>query len=115
MSTTELAARMGTSQSRISALEHGEVQGTVKLETLRRAAEALDCDLVYALVPRTSLAEAVRTQARRKAAAHLQQVQHHMRLEDQAVSDGDDADELDDFASRIIDRRGLWTEQSYRR
>lgn len=109
MSTTELAARMGVTQSRISAVEQGEVAGTIKLETLRRAAEALDCDLVYALVPRTTLSESVHRQARRKAEAHLRTVQHHMRLEGQAVT-GDVEDELEDVVSALIDRRGLWSD-----
>lgn len=108
MSTTELAARMGVTQSRVSVIEQGETRGTIKLETLRRAASALDCELVYALVPRTSLSEAVRSQARRKAAGHLRNVQHHMRLEDQAVT-GTGEDELEDVARELIDRRGLWT------
>jgi predicted DNA-binding mobile mystery protein A len=109
MSTTELAARMGVTQSRISALERGEVEGTIKLETLRRAAAALDCDLMYALVPRTPLSEAVRRQARRKAAAHLRTIRHHMRLEDQEVA-GSNVDDLQDAVDRLIDRRGLWAD-----
>jgi len=111
MSTTELAARMGITQSRVSAIEHGEAQGTIKLETLRRAAEALECDLMYVLVPRTTLSDAVHRQARRKAAAHLRNVQHHMRLEDQAVL-GAEEDELEDVVRELIDRRGLWSTPS---
>ena len=60
MSSTELAARIGVSQQRVSQIEQGELQETITLETLRRAANALDCDLVYVLEPRTSLDEAVR-------------------------------------------------------
>ena len=52
MSGTELAARMGVGQSTVSGLEQGEVQGTIRLDTLRRVADALDCDLVYYLSPR---------------------------------------------------------------
>jgi len=110
MSTIEFAARLGVGQSRVAALEHGEAAGSIKLETLERAAEALDCDLVYALVPRTTLDEAVRAQARHKAVRHLARVGHHMRLEDQAVSDGDAAAELDELGARFVDRRGLWSE-----
>src|SRR5450755_849942 len=71
MSTTELAARMGISQSRIPELERGEVAGSVKLDTLGRAANALDCDLVYVLVPRTTLESSVHAQAQRQATARL--------------------------------------------
>lgn len=110
MSSTELAARMGISQQTVADLERSELHDTIKLETLRRAADALDCDLTYVLVPRTSLDDAVRAQARRKAARHLKPVAHHSRLEDQSVGNDDAAAELDDFASRFIDRRGLWSD-----
>lgn len=110
MSSTELAARMGVSQQTVPDLERSELHNTIKLETLRRAADALDCDLAYVLLPRTSLDEAVSAQARRKAARHLTPVAHHSRLEDQSVSDDAATAELDEFAARFIDRRGLWSD-----
>ena len=110
MSTTELAARMGVIQQGISEFERNEVQGTIKLATLMRAADALDCDLVYILLPRTSLDEAVRTQARRKALSLVRSVAHHSRLEDQSISDDATGDQLDELTNKLIDRRGLWSE-----
>ncbi len=110
MSSTELAARIGVSQQRVSQIEQGELQETITLETLRRAANALDCDLVYVLEPRTSLDEAVREQAHKKAALHLDPLAHHSRLEDQALSNEDEASQLREFASRFIDRKGLWSD-----
>lgn len=112
MSATELADRMGVVQSRITAIEHGEVAGTIKLDTLRRAANALDCDLYYALVPRTPLNDAVHDQARRKAVVVLEGVAHHMRLEDQNVSERDRDDAVASLAEELIDTRGLWTDPS---
>jgi predicted DNA-binding mobile mystery protein A len=108
MSTTELGKRMGVAQTRVSVLERSEAEGGIKLDTLRRAADALDCNLVYMFVPRTSLDEAVHAQARRKARAHLRGVAHNMRLEDQAIEG--DQDQIEDLASEFIDRRGLWTD-----
>lgn len=110
MSSTELAARIGVSQQRVSQIEHSEVLETITLETLRRAANALNCDLVYVLEPRTSLEEAVSVQAHKKAARHLAPLAHHSRLEDQALSDDDEAAQLEEFASQFIDRKGLWSE-----
>ncbi len=101
---------MGVSQQTIPDLERSELHDTIKLETLRRAADALDCDLVYFLLPRASLDDAVKAQARRKATRLLGQVAHHSRLEDQAVSADDAAAQLDELAARFIDRRGLWSE-----
>ncbi|MEX1009471.1 MAG: mobile mystery protein A [Acidimicrobiia bacterium] len=115
MSTTELAARMGISQSRIPAIERGEVSGSIRLDTLQRAAEALDCRLVYALVPRSTLDESVHRQARKKAAVHVAAAAHNMRLEDQTVSESAADDEVEDLAVELVDRRGLWTETLDRR
>ena len=110
MSSTELATRIGVSQQSVSQMERSELQETITLETLRRAANALNCDLVYVLEPRTSLEEAVREQARKKAAQHLAPLAHHSRLEDQALIADDETAQLEEFASRFIDRRGLWSE-----
>jgi predicted DNA-binding mobile mystery protein A len=110
MTSTELAARLNVSQQNVSQMEHNEVQDTITLDTLRRAASALDCDLVYVLEPRTSLDEVVREQAHKKAARHLAPLAHHSRLEDQALSDDDEAAQLEEFASRFVDRKGLWSE-----
>ena len=55
MSGSELASRMGISPKTVPDIERSEVAETIKLETLRRAANALNCDLAYVLVPRTAL------------------------------------------------------------
>jgi predicted DNA-binding mobile mystery protein A len=110
MSSIALAARMGVSQQTVSEMERSENLDTIKLETLRRAAEALDCDLVYALVPRTSLDDSVSRQARRRAEQHLAAVAPHSRLEDQTVSDDLTAAHIEDLAAQFTDSRGLWSE-----
>src|SRR5487761_199273 len=49
MSSEQLAKRLGVKQPTVAAIERSETRGTIELATLRRAAEALDCTLVYAL------------------------------------------------------------------
>ncbi len=112
MSGTELAARMGVSQQVVSEIERNERQATARLETLARAADAMDCELVYALVPRTTLEEIVRAQARRRAVGHLAPVIHHGRLESQEVSDGEIDALVEELASWFADRRGLWADDA---
>lgn len=109
MSAGDLAARMGVGQSTVVDIEKSEVAGTIKLDTLQRAADALDCDVAYLLVPRKSLEDAVLAQARRKAAAHLNTVAHHGRLEDQTVDDDATREQLEELSRRLVDRRGLWS------
>ena len=110
MSGRELADRLGVSQQTIPDIERSEQAQTIKLETLRRAANALDCDLVYVLVPRRSLNDTVWEQARRKATQHLQPLAHHSRLEDQSVTADDATAQIDELAAQLVDRRGLWSE-----
>jgi predicted DNA-binding mobile mystery protein A len=87
MTTQQLAQRIGVSQSRIPELEQAEANGNITLKTLERAAEALGCRVVYALVPERPLAEILRAQAERIADRQLAAVAHSMQLEDQAVED----------------------------
>jgi predicted DNA-binding mobile mystery protein A len=109
MSTTEMAERLGVAQQRITVLERAEVNETIGLATLRQAADALDCDLAYALVPRTTLDDAVHRQARRRAEAHLVPLRHHSRLEQQSTDAASTDALVNDLAESLIDRRGLWT------
>jgi predicted DNA-binding mobile mystery protein A len=85
MTTAQLAIRMRVKQPSIVDLERSEAKGTIQLATLRRAAEALDCTLIYALVPNKSLETTVRERAREFARRRLEPVEHSMLLEDQKV------------------------------
>ncbi len=85
MTSAQLAQRLGVSQPRIIELEKSEASGTVTLNTLQRAAEALGCRLVYALVPDKSLEDTVLERVNQLAQRQLTAVQQTMRLEDQSV------------------------------
>jgi predicted DNA-binding mobile mystery protein A len=105
---------MAVGQSTICDLERSEVRDTIKLDSLRRAADALECDLIYFLVPRTTLDTTVRAQARHKARQHLASAAHILRNKGtgQDVTDDVDAAELDELVLHFADRRGLWSESS---
>jgi predicted DNA-binding mobile mystery protein A len=79
------------------------------LNTLKRAAEAMDCTLVYALVPRTSLENTVRNRARQIAATALARVSHTMKLEDQDTGSGEADARIEDYILHIKDR-DLWND-----
>ena len=59
-------------------------------------------------MPRTSLDEAVKAQARRKATQILHRTAHHSRLENQASNDIIGA-RIEDLSEELANRRGLWT------
>lgn len=85
MRGVDFARRLGVAPATAAALEKSEAIGTASLESLRKAAEVLDCDLVYALVPRGKLASKLEQRAGAKADEMLGQVNQTMRLEAQNV------------------------------
>src|SRR5215467_14205991 len=83
MTTAQLGKRLDVSQPRIVELEQSEVSGSVTLNTLQRAAEALGCRFVYAIIPERPLAETVQERAELIASRLTGAVAQTMRLEDQ--------------------------------
>jgi predicted DNA-binding mobile mystery protein A len=107
MSSAQLAKRLKISQPTVFAMEQSEMKGTIQLATLRRIAEAMNCTLVYALVPNDPLETIVREQARKVAKRRLQSIEHSMLLEDQSVPVKDFEERIDALA-RDMNPRALW-------
>jgi predicted DNA-binding mobile mystery protein A len=112
MTTAQLAGRMGFSQPRAVEIEKAEKAGAITLDTLERAARAMDCKLVYAFVPRKSLQELVAERARAVAKKRLSVTGHHMALEAQSVSDEDEKEQFEQLVRQIVEKAGsdLWWE-----
>ncbi len=83
LSQNDLAQRLGVNQTTVRRLERSELDRAAQLSTLQRAAEALDCDLVYALVPRGSLQGIVEKRLAAQLAEHVAAVHQSMLLEAQ--------------------------------
>ena len=107
MTGAQLGRRVGNSPQGIVGLERSEAAGTIQLNTLRRAAEAIECVLVYAIVPKTSLADMVNRRAREIAQRALQRVSHSMALEDQQV-DRDMELRIQTYIETALRDRDLW-------
>ena len=86
MTTVQLARRLRITQPTVIDLERSEAKGTIELATLRRVAAALDCTLVYALLPNQPLKTIVREPASAFGRRRLEPVEHSMLLENQRVS-----------------------------
>jgi predicted DNA-binding mobile mystery protein A len=85
VSSGELAQRLQANRSLASQQEKAEVDDRITLRSLRACADALDCDLVYAFVPRGATIEETLAARARAAASHtVRRVEHSMTLEDQA-------------------------------
>ena len=103
MNSKQLAARLNVSPPRITALEKSEIDETVTLASLRRAAEALDCALVYSFIPKGgSLENVLQVRARAAAAKVIGKVDHTMRLEAQNLRADKLDDEIENLAEQIL-------------
>ena len=108
MSQRDLAARMRVSQAAVDYLESAEADHRITLGKLAKVAAAMDCTVVYALVPNSSLEETVQHQARKVAEARLGYVAGTMGLEDQAVSGERREAHLDVYAQDLIAASEIW-------
>lgn len=100
MTVSQLAARLGVTQPRITKMESNE--DNLKLSTMKKAAEAMNCEFVYYFKPRTTFQNLVDEQAQKKAAEVLKTVNVNMALENQEFAE-DEA--VKDFASDLINTK----------
>lgn len=104
MTTREVSRKMRKTPQTVASFEKSEATDRIVLQTLRHYAEALDFELVYAIVPKTgSLKQLVETRARLKAERDVRAVEHSMALEDQATHGVQDKFERE--TTRILKKR----------
>lgn len=110
MTTRQLASAVGVTQAAVVDAERTEAKGDITLATLRRYAAALDCELVYALVPKRSLKEVVEERADRIARDQVSRVRHSMALEEQSTAKGQAQRQIADLRRKLLEgkRSRLW-------
>ena len=96
--------------STVLRLETSEADDTITLGSLRRAAEALGCELQYALVPKQTIAQTMETQANKVARERMAALAHTMALEAQATSKVAVDKQVQEMAESLLkgSRRELW-------
>jgi predicted DNA-binding mobile mystery protein A len=106
MSGSTLAKRIGVSQSALAQYEKSEKDGNITLQTLEKVANALDADLVYAIVPRKPIKKTLEERAAEVARKRILPLAHSMSLEDQSASI---EEEIEDLKRELLERpRELW-------
>ena len=100
----EIGKKIGSSRQAVQQLEKGEATDRVTLGALRRVAEAMGCELVYTLVPKSgTFAELAERPVRDRAARDVKSVVHTMMLENQKPRNADQL--IEDEAQRRLNRR----------
>lgn len=110
MSAAAFARRLGITHAGVRKLEASEASDAITLASLRKLAQALNCDLQYALVPRTSLSQQIQDRAQTVVKEKLQPIAHSMALEDQAVNGPLNKLQYDLAVKELLEgsRRELW-------
>ncbi|HAZ14947.1 MAG: hypothetical protein A2X86_21455 [Bdellovibrionales bacterium GWA2_49_15] len=87
MSAGQLARRLGLAPNTVSEAEAREADGRLTINKLKEMANAMECDLVYAFIPRRPLKDLVYQEAKKKVLKSMERAETHMELEGQKVSD----------------------------
>ncbi len=97
MTVSQFARRVGVSKTTALAYQRNEIADTITLQSLRKSADALNCDLLYALIPRKGLAATINDQVRDKAISRVSAVSVTMGLEAQSTDARFTKQKLDDL------------------
>jgi predicted DNA-binding mobile mystery protein A len=108
MTATQYAERARVARQTAHQYEKNEIDGSIRLDTLRRAAEVLECHFVYAFVPKTSFDAIVREQASNVAMTELARVDQTMLLENQRVDSRAIEQRLALRIEELVGSRHLW-------
>jgi len=109
MTAGQLGKRLQMTKQAVLDLERREADETITLGTLRKAAKALNVDVVVTLIPRKSLEDIVHEQAESKVADEMKRVVHTMRLESQETGTEDVVNQAKNINTWLTSRIGkLW-------
>ena len=110
MTPAQLGRRLRVSRQAVADVERREADGSVTLAVMQKAAHALECEFVYALVPRRDLHGIIEHQANTRAAAEMKTVSQTMRLEAQNVSAQEIQRQVAEYADKLLRTRprSIW-------
>jgi predicted DNA-binding mobile mystery protein A len=108
MSQAVLAERLGVSGAAVNKLERAELHGGITTGKLAEVAAALDCTLVYALVPNSTLERTVMIQARAAASQVLGYAIRTMALEAQVIDGTRQSEAIERYAQELVASDKLW-------
>lgn len=110
MTLEALGARLGVTKQTALQIERAVANETITLKRLRRAADALECELVYFLRPKANLDQLTKDRARQIAEVIVRKTGHSMAMEGQAVSEEQLEKTISEVAAELLEARDprLW-------
>lgn len=87
LSRAAVAKRLSISTSAIAAFEQSEARQTISIQSLKKVADALDCEVVIKLVPKSGQSFVDLAAQHDPELANLRATEHSMNLEAQGSGD----------------------------
>ncbi len=108
MTLSNLADNTGVATSTIAQAERREINGSnLNLDTLQRAASAMNCELTYTFIPKTNMRKFIEKQAYKKAKRIIERADLHMSLEDQKVQ-SEINKRIRRLAEKLVNQGKVW-------
>ena len=107
MTLSTLAKATGLSPATVQQIEKREKVGKVTIETMQKIAAAMECEFVYALIPKQDLGDLLKEKAMARATRIVREADVHMTLEDQRVSE-DIEDRIERIAEDLLAKGDIW-------
>ena len=111
MTMAQLGTKLNITRQGVKRIEESEANGTITLNSLKSVANAMDLELVYALIPkRGTINDLITTKAEKLAQKIVLRTNQNMKLEDQGIGDEKIAKIIKELADEIKQemRKSLW-------
>lgn len=110
MTNVQLASRLKVVPQTIEDLQKYEATGKITLESLRKLANALDCQLIYAVIPSKPIYKMRVERARTIARRQLERASHSMKLEAQGVGPKEEKRQFERLVEELLNDnpKKLW-------
>lgn len=107
MTLGKLGKICGLAPSTIAQAEQRELEEKITVETLKKTAEAMNCEFVYTFIPKSDLNAFIEKTAYEKAKRIVANADLHMSLEDQKVK-GDIELKIQRLKHKLISEGKVW-------
>jgi predicted DNA-binding mobile mystery protein A len=105
-----IAKKLNTSPQVIKKFEQNEIEGSITINTLKKVADAMECNLVYAFVPKAGSFEGlIDNRAEQISELLISRASNSMDLEMQSVNDGENLNHKSQMKSELKQNlKNLW-------
>lgn len=111
MTMAQLGSRLGITRQGVHRIEESEASDTITLKSLKEVANAMDMELIYALVPKDgTIDDLIELKSKILAQRIVSRTDQNMQLEDQGIGKEKIDKSIDDLAHEIKRevRKSLW-------